>query len=48
MAKIGDYELLQQIGAGSYSVVHKAINKKTRELCAIKILERKKFLNPSR
>lgn len=47
MAKINDYELLQQIGSGSYSVVHKAIDKRTRQLCAIKILERKKFLKNS-
>lgn len=44
MAKISDYELLQQIGSGSYSVVHKAVDKRTRQVFAIKILERKKFL----
>lgn len=48
MAKINDYELLQQIGSGSYSIVHKAINKKTRQFCAIKILERQKFLKVNR
>jgi serine/threonine protein kinase len=44
MAKISDYELLQQIGSGTYSIVHKAINKRTRELCAIKVMQRKKFV----
>lgn len=48
MAKISDYELLQQIGSGSYSVVHKAIDKRTRQFCAIKILERKRFLKVNR
>ncbi|KAG5671977.1 hypothetical protein PVAND_002141 [Polypedilum vanderplanki] len=48
MAKISDYELLQQIGSGSYAIVHKAINKKTREFCAIKVMERKKFLEKNR
>lgn len=43
MANIKDYELLQQIGSGTYSVVHKGINKKTRQFCAIKIMDRKKF-----
>ncbi|CAG9808275.1 unnamed protein product [Chironomus riparius] len=43
MANIKDYELLQQIGSGTFAVVHKAINKKTRQFCAIKIMDRKKF-----
>uniref|UniRef100_A0A6G1S9I5 non-specific serine/threonine protein kinase n=1 Tax=Aceria tosichella TaxID=561515 RepID=A0A6G1S9I5_9ACAR len=30
------YELLEQIGRGSYASVHKAINKQTGEICAIK------------
>lgn len=43
MAKISDYEIMQPIGSGTYSVVHKGINKITRQLCAIKIMERRKF-----
>lgn len=40
MKKPGDntYEILYQIGRGSYATVHKAINKKTGQLCAIKKL----------
>jgi serine/threonine-protein kinase ULK3 len=45
MAKISDYELLQVIGSGTYATVHKAIDKRTRQLCAIKIMDRKRFLN---
>lgn len=32
------YEILHQIGKGSYATVHKAINRKTGEICAIKKL----------
>lgn len=32
----GKYEILNQIGRGSYASVHKAINRQTGELCAIK------------
>lgn len=30
------YDILEQIGRGSYATVHKAINKKTGEICAVK------------
>lgn len=32
----GTYEILDQIGRGSYASVHKAINRQTGEICAIK------------
>lgn len=44
MAFNSSYELLNQLGSGTYATVFKAIDKKTRQLCAIKILERKKIL----
>lgn len=38
MKKLFDdtYEILNQIGRGSYATVHKAINRKTGEICAMK------------
>lgn len=44
MANINNYELLNVIGSGSYATVHKAIDKRTRQLVAIKTLQRKKIL----
>lgn len=44
MANINNYEILSLLGSGSYSTVHKAIDKRTRDVVAIKILERKRIL----
>lgn len=44
MTSINNYELLNVLGTGTYSVVHKAIDKRTRQLVAIKIMERKRIL----
>lgn len=44
MANINNYEMLNVIGSGTYSVVHKAIDKRSRQVVAVKILERKKIL----
>lgn len=44
MTNINNYEILNLLGSGTYSTVHKAIDKRTRELVAIKILERRKIL----
>ncbi|CRK91668.1 CLUMA_CG005318, isoform A [Clunio marinus] len=44
MANINNYELLNLLGSGTYSTVHKAIDKITRQIVAIKILDRKRIL----
>jgi len=44
MANINDYEILHQLGSGTYATVYKAIHKRTREICAIKTMERKRIL----
>lgn len=44
MENINNYEMLNLLGSGTYSTVHKAIDKRTRELVAIKILEKKRIL----
>ena len=36
---IGDYELIEKIGAGPFTEVHKAKNNKTKELRALKIIK---------
>lgn len=36
MKKVQDYELIDEIGAGSYSTVYKAQNVHTKEFFAIK------------
>lgn len=44
MANINNYEMLNLLGSGTYSTVHKAVDKRTRQVVAIKILERKRIL----
>jgi serine/threonine protein kinase len=45
MADINNYELLTPpLGSGTYSTVYKAIDKRTRQLVAVKVMERKKIL----
>lgn len=44
MANINNYEMLNLLGSGTYSTVHKGIDKRTRQVVAIKILERKRIL----
>lgn len=44
MANINNYELISLLGTGTYSSVHKALDKTTRELVAIKVMERKRIL----
>lgn len=44
MAKISNYEILNVIGSGTYATVHKGIDKRTRQIVAIKTIERKKIL----
>lgn len=44
MANINNYELLNVLGSGTYATVHKAIDKRTRQLVAVKVMERKKIL----
>lgn len=44
MTNINNYELLTILGTGSYATVHKAIDKRTRQLVAVKTMERKKIL----
>ena len=39
--------MLNLLGSGTYSTVHKGIDKRTRELVAIKILERKRIIRGS-
>lgn len=41
---INNYEILSLLGSGSYSTVHKGVDKRTRDVVAIKILERKRIL----
>lgn len=47
MTNINNYELLNVLGSGTYSTVHKGIDKRTRQLVAIKIMERKRILKGS-
>lgn len=47
MTNINNYELLNLLGSGTYSTVHKGIDKRTRALVAIKILERKRIVRGS-
>lgn len=44
MTCIANFELLNILGTGSYATVHKAIDKRTRQLVAVKTMERKKIL----
>lgn len=44
MTSINNYEQLNLLGSGTYSTVHKGIDKRTRQLVAIKIMERKRIL----
>jgi serine/threonine-protein kinase ULK3 len=44
MANINNYELLNLLGSGTYSTVHKAIDKRTRQIVAVKVMERKRIL----
>jgi serine/threonine protein kinase len=44
MANINNYELLNALGSGTYATVHKAIDKRTRQVVAVKVMERKKIL----
>lgn len=44
MANINNYEMLNLLGSGTYSTVHKGIDKRTREVVAIKVMERKRIL----
>lgn len=43
MKGIGDYKLLEEIGAGSYGKVYKGIHRETEEFVAIKIISHDKF-----
>lgn len=47
MANINNYEMLNLLGSGTFSTVHKGLDKRTRELVAIKILERKRIIRGS-
>ena len=38
-----NYEILTRLGGGTFADVYKAIEKKTRELVAIKVLKKKIF-----
>lgn len=44
MANINNYEMSQVLGSGTYSTVYKAIDKKTKQFVAVKVMERKKIL----
>lgn len=44
MTDINNYKLLKILGSGTYSTVHKGIDKRTRQLVAIKVMEKKKIL----
>lgn len=44
MATINNYEILNVIGSGTYATVHKGIDKRTRQIVAIKTMERRKIL----
>jgi len=45
---IADYEILEEIGKGSYAVVKKAIRKTDNKIVAMKIYEKQKLLDPHR
>ena len=44
---LSDYQIKETIGKGTFSVVKLGINKTTKEKVAIKILKKKKIVNPS-
>jgi serine/threonine protein kinase len=37
------YDIRAQIGKGSFAKVHRAINKKTGQWCAVKVIDKKRF-----
>ena len=40
MKQVGPYSLIKKIGKGHYASVYKAVNEETREVVAIKCLQR--------
>uniref|UniRef100_A0A182N0V6 Serine/threonine-protein kinase ULK3 n=1 Tax=Anopheles dirus TaxID=7168 RepID=A0A182N0V6_9DIPT len=42
-AKITDYKLLEQLGSGTYAVVHRALKKTTKEILAVKVMAKSKL-----
>lgn len=44
MTCIANFELLTVLGTESYATAHKAIDKRTRQLFAVKTMERMKIL----
>jgi serine/threonine protein kinase len=48
VAQIGSYQILEELGKGSFSTVYRALNSKTREVVAIKVLDLKHVENEER